>query len=114
MIPAVSPPNRQLPVVPTPHARRRFSQIAPHMSACVYECRRFHLAKTMGRRAGSPSYSQNPTLAHTGCHRISSQSMDAALQQLMSMGAAAAKASPARTVPTLFWSPTDADINQAA
>ncbi len=48
------------------------------------------------------SYSQNPTSAHTGRHRISSQRMDAALQQLMSMGAVSRKTPPARTVPTLF------------
>ena len=52
-----------------------------------------------GRKAGFPSYSQNPTSAHTCCHRVSIQRMGAALQQLMSRAPSAAKASPARTAP---------------
>ncbi len=36
-----------------------------------------------GAKSRLPSYFQNPTLAHTGCHCISSQRMDAAMQQFM-------------------------------
>ena len=55
-----------------------------------------------GRRAGSPSYSRKPTFAHTCGNRVSSQCMDAALQQLMSMGAVRRKSPSGMDVPTLF------------
>ena len=67
-----------------------------------------------GTKSRLPSYSQNPTLAHTGCHRISSQRMDAALQQLMSMGAVSRKSLSGRDRPHALWSQTDADIHQPA
>ena len=54
-----------------------------------------------GRRAGSPRL-RKPTFAHSCGNRVSSQCMDAALQQLMSMGAVRRKSPSGMDVPTLF------------
>jgi hypothetical protein len=55
---------------------------------------------------------RTPTSAHTCYHCISSQRMDAALQQLMSMGAVSRESLSGKH--RTLWSATDTDIHQPA
>ena len=87
-----------------PKRRPYLRRLGAHAAPATYPLpeSRGRFCRRSGRRAGSPSYSRKPTFAHSCGNRVSSQCMDAALQQLMSMGAIRRKSPSGMDVPTLF------------